>query len=92
MIVQSTIAHVTIKKISDSRSAFEGFVDFCEANMPLLSASADMRKPISPLATMADESMAGGYREIGFFGSGDVACTGWLVVTASEIGADVRDH
>ena len=46
IIVHSTIAQVTIRKISESP------VDE-EPKVPLLSAMAEIRKPISPRATMA---------------------------------------
>jgi hypothetical protein len=68
-IVHKTIAHVTIKKIGDEP---DSALVVPGENIPLLSAMEDIRKPISPRATMALPKIDAGYREIGFRGLGVV--------------------
>lgn len=55
MIVQSKIAHVTMRKRSEVPVDCVG-----DEKKPVLSAKEEMRKPISPRAVMAEPSIRGG--------------------------------
>lgn len=68
MIVQSTIAQVTTRKISDG--SLEVTPD--GEKTPLDSATPEIRKPISPRAHIARARMSGGYMERGFGGFGEL--------------------
>jgi hypothetical protein len=68
MIVQSTIAQVTTRKISDG--SFVAIPDL--EKMPFDSATPDIRNPISPRAHIAKARMRGGCMERGFGGLGEL--------------------
>lgn len=59
-IVQSMIAHVTTRKLSELLP-FDGNAEY----IPLLSATDDIRNPISPRAVMAHPRIEAGYKERG---------------------------
>src|ERR1700761_8213017 len=65
MRVQRNIAHVTVTKTSELLLVC-GLL-LVVRHMPLLSASDEMRKPISPRATIAHPSIDAGYRDTGLF-------------------------
>lgn len=58
---------MTIRKIGDAPDVVFAPLE----NMPLLSAMDDMRKPISPRATIAPPKMEAGYSDIGLRGLGE---------------------
>lgn len=86
IMVQSVIAQVTIRKSSEGRSGAPA----CPLKMPVLSARAEIKKPISPRATMAHPRMQAGYVEIGISGSGDALLVGesvdWVSAMAARSG------
>lgn len=57
-----------IKKISDAPSVEAELVEDDEEKIPLLSATDEIKKPISPRAIMAKDMMPAGYSDRGLLG------------------------